>query len=887
LNAILTKNLFKNIIAVKNKQITNSEITETISNITQKPTAYSGQAFPFTDLNDRVFEILLYQIFQSRIESNDNNLKDKFDNVILMQGVGEKGRDCLLTKKGKNVGLIQCKQINKNLTKPEVLKEILKFVLHYVKDKSLITDLNNFTYFFAVSKGLAETSITLLADFNKKYKSEDIKGYCNELTSKYVSLNSINYDTSKVEIHKILDKIEVKPIIPSDISQYLFERDSIIKNFFRVLTITDNTLLESIIETYLSPILNNIIPKKERSNIDFSYRFKEYLHRVYTTYSSARTLVFGNQQKKLEDFYYPLNLECKVESNKSSSIKICTLKYEDNFLPQFKKVIIVDNGGMGKSTIMKWLFLSVIKLKKGIPIFIELRKLKNRKTIVEEIISELNPIDDSLEKEVVTKLIAQGNFIFFFDGYDEISDIDREFVTTDLQNFISKSSNNLFLFTSRPETALNTFSDFKEFKVKKMEKAEAYELIKKIGNNSEKSFRLIQKIKENNFQNIDDFLQSPLLVSLLYKKFEHRENIPIQLQEFYYDVFEALFQDHDLTKGDSFVRNKKTKLSFNDFFQVLRELAFYTLKKNEIEYNDAILNKYISEISKRLPNVKFKTNELIEDLVKAVPLFTKEGLQYKWSHKSFQEYFASEYICRDSKEMQISILNDMYNSDKSEKYFFIFKLCYDIDFKSFREAVLVPYLNEFIDYYDNSFDELKNNSEIDKDELSLRKLLTFNKSYLISTRKNNTLINSVVYKMHLDIFNDKNIDGLPHFMESNYRIILISFSELTIIGSRKKSDLLELLIDKKSDLLKLIKNDTKKYKKEFEVKTELPEYVIINKEVNFSNETNENLIYFNQIVSFQIVDRDSPNLDIEKSRKFLKNYNDEILNRTKDYHQGF
>lgn len=872
---------------MKSKQITNSEITETIANIQQKPTAYSGQSFPFTDLTDRAFEILLYQIFQLRIETNNQSLNDKYDNVILMQGVGERGRDCLLTKKGKNVGLIQCKQINKNLTKPEVLKEILKFVLHYICDKSLITEINNFTYFFAVSKGLAETSINLLADFNKKYKSEDIKGYCDELTSKYVSLKSIKYDTYKLEIHKVLDKIEVKPIIPSDLSYYLFEHDSIIKNFFRVLTITDNALLENIIETYLSPILNNIIPKKERSNKDFSYRFKEYLHRVYTTYSSSRTLVFGNQQKKLEDFYYPLNLECKIEANKSHSLKICTLKYEDDFLPQFRKVIIVDNGGMGKSTIMKWLFLSVIKFKKGIPIFIELRKLKNKKTIIEEIISELNPIDDSLEKEVVTKLIAQGNFIFFLDGYDEIADVDREFVTTDLQNFISKSSNNLFLLTSRPETALNTFSDFKEFKVKKMEKTEAYELIKKIGNNSEKSLRLIQKLKDNNFQNIDDFLQSPLLVSLLYKKFEHRENIPIQLQEFYYDVFEALYQDHDLTKGDSFVRNKKTKLSFNDFFQVLRELAFYTLKKGEIEYNDAILNKYISEISKRLPNIKFKTNELIEDLVKAVPLFNKEGLQYKWSHKSFQEYFASEYICRDSKEKQISILNEMYNSNKSEKYFFIFKLCYDIDFKSFREAVIVPYLNEFVNYLDSSFKELDSNSKIDIKELTLRKILTFNKSYLIISEKNNTIIATVLNKVREDIFNGEKLDGLPDFMGDNHKIILIAFSELTIIVSRKRTDLLELLIDKKSDLVKPFKYDRKNNKKEFELKIKLPEYIIINSEINYSNKTNENLAYFNNTISFHVNGNDSQHLDIEKCRKFLKNYSDEMSIKTEDYHEGF
>ncbi|WP_264522964.1 NACHT domain-containing protein [Flavobacterium sp. N502536] len=874
---------------MKRDQITDSEITENLT-FYSKPNAYTDQSFPFTQLNDRVFEIMLYQIFQLRIETKDSSLNEKYDGVSLMQGVGERGRDCILTKKGANVGLIQCKQINKNITKPEVLKEILKFVLHYINDESLISDLNNFTYYLAVSKGFAETSITLLSNFNKSFKSEDIQYYCEELISKNASLKTIKYFDKRKDIYKVLEKIEVKSIHPADLSRYLFEHDSLIKCFFRVLTMTDNALLESIIETYLSPILNKIIPKENRGNKDFSFRFKEYIQRVYTTYSSSRTLVFGNQQKKLEDFYYPLNLECKNEDINSKPLKVCSLKYEESFLPQFKKIIIVDNGGMGKSTIMKWLFLNVLKFKKGIPIFIELRKLKNRKTIIDEIISELNPIDENLERDLITKLIAQGNFIFFFDGYDEISDNDREFVTTDLQSFISKSSNNLFLLTSRPETALNTFCDFKEFKISKMEKAEAFELIKKLGSNNEKSLRLIEKLKENDFENIDDFLQSPLLVSLLYKKFEHRENIPLQLQEFYYDVFEALYQDHDLTKGESFVRNKKTKLSFNDFFQILREFAYCTFKKGEIEYNDAILNKYLDEISKRLPHIKFKFNDLADDFVRSVPLFNKEGLQYKWSHKSFQEYFTAEYICRDSKEKQISILNQMYKSSKSEKYEFIFKLCYDIDFKSFREAVIVPYLNDFVEHYENSFDKLYSIPGIDENEVTLRKIITFNKSYLIINDKNSDLTKSIYEKISSkEIFNGGKIESLPDFMDDDHKIVVVVFSPMNIIvGSRKKSDILELLIDKKSDLLRKFKVTNKSITNNSgRLKEILPKTVVVNSKHNFSNESAENLTFFNKILISNFAGKEDQHLDIVRSKKFLKNYEDEVVNVSDDYYQGF
>ena len=80
----------------------------------------------------------------------------------------------------------------------------------------------------------------------------------------------------------VLNNISIKLIQPADLSQYLFENDKLIKHFFRVMTVTDNTLLEAIIENYLSPILSKLYSKKDRSYIDFTLRFKEYLKRVYS-----------------------------------------------------------------------------------------------------------------------------------------------------------------------------------------------------------------------------------------------------------------------------------------------------------------------------------------------------------------------------------------------------------------------------------------------------------------------------------------------------------------------------------------------------------------------------------------------------------------------------
>jgi len=70
-------------------------------------------------------------------------------------------------------------------------------------------------------------------------------------------------------------------------------------------------------------------------------------------------------------------------------------------------------------------------------------------------------------------LLKSGQFIFFLDGFDEITFEDRRKVTEDIQSFIAKAFDNLFVITSRHETALASFGEFREFTIKPLSKQEA------------------------------------------------------------------------------------------------------------------------------------------------------------------------------------------------------------------------------------------------------------------------------------------------------------------------------------------------------------------------------------------------------------------------------
>jgi len=555
----------------------------------------------------------------------------------------------------------------------------------------------------------------------------------------------------------------------------------------KVLVATVLNLNEKIEQKYLVP-LQSFLNKENKSDLeDFNLNFKEYLGRSYHYYSSARTLVFGNQQKKLEDFYYPLELAQK-------NLVIKTKKYPEELLPKFKKVIIVDSGGMGKSTIMKWLFIRAIKENKGIPIFIELRLLSEKNTLIDEIINQINPLDKTVSKTIILKLISKGNFIFFFDGYDEIKMSERKSVTKDVSEFISKANKNEFIITSRPENVEGIFGDFQTFHIKPLTNPEAYKLIEKIGDYNERSKALIKKLQESDLINIKEFLKTPLLISLLYKKFEYRESIPFQKQEFYYEVFEALFKAHDLTKGtDYYIRPKESNLSFSEFFKVLRTLGFRSIQENELEYNKSVLLKLIEDIKSELPNINYDCEALLNDLTMAVPLFQKEGLKYKWAHKSIQEYFASEFICVDTKEEQVNILLAIYRGERLLNLLNVLDLCYDIDPKTFRNSILFDLCKNFMEFCKTTFIEVIQQGGIPIPEIRDRQFrLYIDDNYLIKSDKQ--------FKKHKD--------AKSYFIKKVSKILMASrvSADNYYIGTVKKREnvrkILQFLRTKKSPLIK-------------------------------------------------------------------------------------
>ena len=197
-------------------------------------------SFPFSDLSDREFELLSYLIIKEKVEINSFGCHT---DISLMQGVAERGRDCVLYQNGKVSGLIQCKKYQARLTKPQIIKELIKFSLFAIKDPEILPNKDNFEYYLFVSHDLTEPAITLIKSYRTEIQKEisgsTISKYINEVIEEYESFESFKSNPPIQDVNNILSVINVKYFNSIDLSMELNSNIKLAKTFFRVLSIID------------------------------------------------------------------------------------------------------------------------------------------------------------------------------------------------------------------------------------------------------------------------------------------------------------------------------------------------------------------------------------------------------------------------------------------------------------------------------------------------------------------------------------------------------------------------------------------------------------------------------------------------------------------------
>lgn len=539
-------------------------------------------------------------------------------------------------------------------------------------------------------------------------------------------------------------------------------------------------VVEEIIATkakqFIQKVFKNKVTKENLQELEEMQI--EYLTNCYKKNRYMNTIVLRGQKKTIEELYIPLTLINRVNRRDIFFIDENGM----NIFQKHAKILVIDNAGMGKSTIVKYFTMLNFQNIDRMPVVIELRNLKEVNSIEEFIQKEMNSIHREFPLQYVKDLLNGGDFIICFDGFDEVAESERENVIKMIKNFVSKANDNIFVLTSREDSALASFGEFKEFHIQGLKKAEAYQLIQKYSeadeypNSVEIGQELISKLKtENDISMLTEFLSNPLMVSLLYKTYLRYRNIPNKKHLFYKRVYTVLYEEHDLTKN-GYQHTKKSGLDIEEMKTVLSYLGWYFVKNEIVECTEKELINIIEKVLKRVfRDKKVRAIDFLEDILQAVPFFIKEGEYCRWTHKSFSEYFAACFICnQDSKNAIKKILSE------KGKFHYINVLDFSFDIsEDIRNIIIYNLVKNFIQYYKSSYQD-NYFKQFDENLMKLKKGLEFwygaiklyvedNTVYRIRLWEHqpNSTILKLLFKKDIDIFSYP----LYHIDDSNYETV--------------------------------------------------------------------------------------------------------------------
>ncbi|WP_294665117.1 hypothetical protein, partial [uncultured Fusobacterium sp.] len=192
------------------------------------------------------------------------------------------------------------------------------------------------------------------------------------------------------------------------------------------------------------------------------------------------------------------------------------------------------------------------------------------------------------------------------------------------------------------------------------------------------------------------FMSNPLLLTIMLLTFENRASIPDRLNDFYELAFSALFYRHDASKG-AYKRDIASNLGYEDFRKVFSYFCFKSFFNDQYSFTEREILNYIEKtIERNIIDKKFSSLDFFYDLKNSVCMLICEGNEYKFIHRSFQEYFAAVYTTQLSDEIQRKLLVEYSKTiiSFSSGYY---HMLYWLQENRFIKNFLYPELKKIID----------------------------------------------------------------------------------------------------------------------------------------------------------------------------------------------
>ncbi len=423
-----------------------------------------------------------------------------------------------------------------------------------------------------------------------------------------------------------------------------------------------------------------------------SHSLQIYTQNSYNKISKVKTFIYREGSVDFDSIYFPVGLSFGKQRIEVPS-KVETLFQSCNYLT------ILGHAGSGKTMLMRHCFLSILKSQTHIPVVIELRDLNRYEGNFYEYIGRfVFSMKLVANEKIFNRLMDSGEFVFFFDGYDELNLDSKEQRTREISELVDRFPNNYYMLTSRPDAEAEALERFENYHICPLSQdqiqAFIHQQMKLISDGLVMEDKMVKAIQTAG-EGISAYLSNPLLLSMFILTFGYHPAIPSKKTEFYFNVFDTLYTKHDsVTKGGGFAHDKACKLERSQYVEVLQWLCYRTYFKQEYQFSRSLLQSELSDIRDRL-GYDYDNDKMIYDLTVAISILIQDGLDYIFPHRSMQEYFAAQLISGLPEHVRIKkVYNNVFFVSSLNQN--LWSLCQEINEYEFLSNFVANHLNKVI-----------------------------------------------------------------------------------------------------------------------------------------------------------------------------------------------
>lgn len=429
--------------------------------------------------------------------------------------------------------------------------------------------------------------------------------------------------------------------------------------------------------------------------------FGDYLEKAEQAYSTLKTLFYSEKPRSFRDFYV-----CNSIRTSSTSEHVNNITIKDLMLYFPNNLIISGTGGIGKSMMMRHLFLDAVSNYteyRLLPVLVSLKNFTEKDHNMYELIKRaIHNFSPQIDTENIFNIVEEKKCLILLDGLDEISSsLKAQFYNLILAH-VQRNPNAFVIISSRPNTS--NFIELGKFQVVEIlpfSKKQSLKLVDKLDYfDAEIKAKFREDLDHYLFNSHRQFASNPLLLTIMLMTYSSYGEVPAKRHIFYAKAYETMARLHDATKG-AYVRPMHTQLTPEEFSKYFSEFCARTYTDEVFEFTESSFKSYMdSVIENQASTLDFRPKmtatyyDFLLDLVENLCVMYREGEKYYFVHRSFQEYFTAVYFAETPSDSMQEV-GDFFEHQKNRQYTDkTFDMLYDMIPDKMDEFVFLPMLRD-------------------------------------------------------------------------------------------------------------------------------------------------------------------------------------------------